>query len=127
VIRRAAVLLGAPVLVAAAVAAPLALWRGPYHWLCAAVAVALIVPPGLLTLIVAERMRTRSAFGQVGALVVGTAGRLLVGFGGAVLVFVAAKPTFHDDAIVYWMWILGVYLTTLLIETMLLAGGPRGT
>jgi hypothetical protein len=126
VIRRAAVLLGVPILLAAAVATALGLWRGPYHWLCAAVAVGLVVPPGIVTLIVAERMRRGSPYGQVGALVIGTAVRLLVGFGGAVLVFALSKPTFHGDAIGFWMWVLGVYLTTLVVETILLAGRPHG-
>ena len=118
--RRAAVLLGVPILLAAAVAIPLGLWRGSHHWACAAIAVALVVPPGLVTLIVAERMRSGSPYGQVAALLLGTFGRLLVGFGGAVLVFVLSRPTFHGDAISFWMWILGVYLLTLITETVLL-------
>lgn len=119
--RRAAVLLGVPVLLAAIVAVPLGMWRGPHHWLAAAVAVGLVVSPGVVTLIAAEKLRGGSAAGQVAALVLGTAVRLLVGFGGAVLVFVLSKPTFHGDALGYWMWVLGVYLTTLVVETALLA------
>ena len=46
--------------------------------------------------------------------------RLLVGFGGAVLVFLLSKPTFHGDPISFWMWVLGVYLLTLIVETVLL-------
>jgi hypothetical protein len=121
VTRQAAVLLGVPVLLAMAVAVPLGLWRGSYHWLCAAIALGLVLPPGLITLLGAERMKRRSPYGQVGALVLGTFGRLLIGFGGAVLVFVLSKPTFHGDAISFWMWVLGVYLTTLVVETVLLA------
>jgi len=119
--RRAAVLVGVPVLLAAAVAVPLGLWRGTHHLLTAAVAIAVVVSPGLVTLFVSERLRRGSAAGQVAALVFGTAVRLLLGFGGAVLVFVLSKPTFHGDAIGFWMWVLGVYLTTLVVETVLLA------
>ena len=36
-IRRAAILLGVPVLLAVAFAIPLGLWRGEYQWLCAGV------------------------------------------------------------------------------------------
>ena len=118
---RAAILLGVPVVLAGVVAVPLGLWRGTYQWLCAAVATGLVVPPGLITLLVIERMRKGSPYGQVAALVVGTFGRLLIGFGGAVLVFVLARPTFHGDAISFWAWVLGVYLTTLAVETVLLA------
>ena len=46
--------------------------------------------------------------------------RLLIGFGGAVLVFVLSKPMFHADAISFWMWVLGAYLATLVVETLLL-------
>jgi hypothetical protein len=119
--RQAAVLLGVPVLLAAVAAVPLGLWRGPYQWVCAAVAVGLVIPPGLATLIAAERVSKSSPYAKVGTLVLGTFVRLLVGFGGAVVVFLLSKPTFHADAISYWAWVLGVYLTTLVVETVLLA------
>jgi hypothetical protein len=122
VIRRAVLLLGVPILVAALVAVPLGLWRGSYQWLCAAVAVALVVPPGLVTLVVAERLGKSSPYGRVGAVFLGTFVRLVVGFGGAVLVFLLSKPTFQADAISFWLWVLGAYLTTLVVETVLLAG-----
>jgi len=128
VIRRAAILLGVPVLAAVLAALPLSAWRGEYQLLCAAVAVALVVPPGVVTLIVADRFGKSSAYGRVGAVFVGTFVRLLVGFGGAVLVFMLNKPTFHADAISFWLWVLGIYLTTLVVETVLLAkpvGDPQ--
>lgn len=117
--RRAAVLVGVPLGLAVLVAVPLGLWRGSYQWLCAGIAVGLTVVPGLVTLIVAERMRN-SAFGPVVALFLGTFVRLVVGFGGAVLVFLVSKPTFHTDPWSYWLWVLGMYLTTLVVETVLL-------
>jgi hypothetical protein len=120
--RRAWVLAGVPLALAVLAAVPLGLWRGEYQWLCAAAALGLVIPPGVATLVIVERMRKGSAYAQVAALVVGTFARLFVGFGGAVVVFVVSKPTFHDDAISFWMWVLGVYLTTLVVETVLLAG-----
>jgi hypothetical protein len=117
--RRAAVLLGLPVLIAILAAVPLGLWRGSYQWLCAAIALGLVVPPGLLTLFASERLAQASPYARVGALVLGTVVRLLIGFGGAVLVFVLGKSTFQGDAISFWMWVLGAYLTTLLVETVL--------
>jgi hypothetical protein len=125
VIKRAAILLGLPVALAVLVAVPLGLVRGEYQWLCAAVAVGVVVPPGVLTLYASERLFRSSLLGPLLALVVGTFGRLLLGYGGAALIFFASKPTFHADPISYWAWVLGLYLATLAVETALLAK-PRG-
>ena len=128
-IRRAAILLGVPAALAALVAVPLGLVRGEYQWLCAAVAVALVVPPGLVTLVISDRLSVpssdpRAAYGRLVALVLGTFVRLVVGFGGAVAVFLLSKPTFHTDPLSFWFWVLGAYLTTLVVETVLLSGKP---
>jgi len=122
VIRRAAILLGVPLGCAVLAAIPLGMWRGNYQWLCATVAVVLVVPPGLITLILADRLARASLFGPLLALAIGTAVRVLVAFGGAVAVFLAAKPTFANDPFSFLAWLLGVYLTTLIVETVLLAG-----
>ncbi len=122
-IRRAAILLGVPVVAAAAVAGPVGLVAGSYQWLCAAVATAWIVPPGVVTLLVAERLAKASVVGPLLALVLGTAIRLVVGYGGAVLIFFGARPTFHTDPLSYFAWVLGLYLITLIVETILLAQG----
>ncbi len=133
-IRRPVVLVGVSVGVVALAAVPLGLWRGEYQWLCAGVALALTLPVGVFTLIVAERFGQTAVYGPFGpllALLIGTVGRLFVGFGGAVAVFVLTKPTFYAEPLTYWGWILGAYLTTLVVETALLArtrnratGGP---
>lgn len=120
-IRRAAILLGVPLGLSALFAIPLGLWRGEYQWLCAGVAVGLIVPAGLVTLVLAERLSRSSPFGALLALAVGTAVRLVMGFGGAVAVFLLARPAFHADPLSYCAWVLGVYLATLVVETVLLA------
>lgn len=120
-IRRGAILLGVPIVLAVLVAVPLGLWRGEYQWLCAAIAVGLVVPPGLLTLILADKLGRMSVFGPLLALAIGTALRLAVGFGGAVVVFLLGKPTFGADPMSYFGWLLGVYLVTLATETTLLA------
>lgn len=118
--RRAAILLGVPLLVVGVVALPLGLWRGEYQWLCAAVAVALTVPPGLVTLLIADRLAGSSPFGKVAAMAIGTFVRLVVGFGGAVLVFFASGDTFRANPVPYLGWTLGAYLTTLVVEMALL-------
>lgn len=120
-IRRAAILLGLPLALVVLVAVPLGLWRGEYQWLCAGVSVGLVIPPGVITLILADRFARTSLFGPLLALAIGTAVRLVVGFGGAVVVFLVSKPTFHSDPISFFGWLLGVYLTTLITETVLLA------
>jgi hypothetical protein len=126
VIRRVGILLGVPVVLALLVAVPLGLWRGEYQWLCAGVAVGLVVPPGLVTLILADRLARTSVFGPLLALALGTALRLAVGFGGAVVVFLATRPTFEADPVSFLAWLLGVYLTSLCVETVLLARAQPG-
>jgi hypothetical protein len=123
VIRRALLLVGITLGLAAAVAVPLGWWRGPYQWLCAAVALGLTVPPGLFTLLVAERLGRGTPAARVLAVVLGTVVRLAVGFGGGAVVFLAAGPTFRTDPISFWLWVLFAYLVTLVIETSLLSGG----
>lgn len=121
--RRVAILFGVPVLLAALVAVPLWLWRGEYQLLCATIAVVLIVPAAVGTLVVAERLARSSLYGPLLAVVIGTYGRIAIGFGGAAAVFLLSKPTFHADPFSYWGWVLGTYLTTLVVETVLLARG----
>jgi hypothetical protein len=121
VTRRVLLLIGLPVGLAAAVAVPLGLWRGPYQWLCAAVAVGLTVPPGLIALVLADRLRDSPA-ARVLAVVGGTFVRVVLGFGGGGLVFLAAGPTFRTDPISFWLWVLFAYLVALAVETSLLAG-----
>jgi len=123
VIRRVAIMLGVPVVLAVLVAYPLAQSRGPYHWLCAGVALALTVPVGLLTLVIASRSGNSAPFVQVAVLAVGTFARMLIGFGGAVVVFLAAGDTFRREPLVYFAWVLGAYLTTLIVEMSLLGRG----
>lgn len=117
---RVAILLGVPVVIAVLVAIPLGLLKGSIHWWCAGVALVLTVLPGLLTLILAERLAKSSPLGSMVALVVGTAVRVVVGFGGAAAVFFGAGDTFRGDPIVFWGWVLGSYLVTLAVETALL-------
>lgn len=128
--RRAAILLAVPLGLMVLVAVPLGLWRGPYQWLCAAVAAGLVIPPGVASLVLTERLSRWSPYGPLLALVIGTFGRVAVGFGGAALVFFLSKPAFTADPISYWLWVLGTYLITLLTETVLLArrmaGGVSG-
>jgi hypothetical protein len=118
--RRAAILAGVPLLLAVLVAVPLGLWRGSYQWLCAAVALALTVIPGFLTLALTERL-LRSPAGAVVALVLGPVVRLLAGFGGGVVVFYAAGDTFRREPVSFWGWVLGAYLVTLVVEMVLLS------
>lgn len=122
-IRQAAILFGVPVVLAVLVAVPLAQWRGPYQWLCAGVALGLTVPVGIVTLVVAKRLGKASPYGQITAMFLGTFVRLVVGFGGAVVVFFAAGDTFRAEPISFLGWVLGAYLTTLVVEIVLLGHG----
>ena len=124
--RRAVILLGVCATVVGLIALPVGMWRGSYHWLCAAVALALTATPAVVTLLVADRLAKGSPLGRVVALVLGPIVRLLVGFGGAVAVFYGAGDTFRAGPVVFWGWVLGTYLLTLIVETVLL-GRSQGT
>jgi hypothetical protein len=114
-----------PLFLALLIGLPLGLWLGPYQWLCAGIALALTVPPGVATLLVADRLSKSSAAGQVTALALGPIVRLLVGFGGAVLVFKLARSTFQTEPVSFWAWLLGAYLTTLVVETAMLGQSEK--
>jgi hypothetical protein len=120
VIRQAAILVCLPILILGFVAVPLGYLLGPYQWLCCGIAVGLTVPAGLLILLATRWLNHQSPYGRVVALVLGTFVRLLIGFGGGVLLFVAAGTTFRMEPISYWLWLLGAYLVSLTIETILL-------
>lgn len=124
--RRIAILFGVPTALAALVALPLWLWRGDYQLLCAAVAVAVVVPGGVATFVFAERFARVPPYGALLAVAVGTYGRIAIGFGGAAAVFFASKPTFHAEPLSFWGWVLGTYLATLVVETALLVRGRAG-
>lgn len=115
-----AILLGLPILIVGLVATPLGLVRGSYQWLCAGAAVALTVPAGFMTLLATGWLNKTSPYGQVIALFLGTFVRLVVGFGGGVLVFFAWGPTFRVDPMSFWLWLMGAYLTVLVVEMVLL-------
>lgn len=115
-----AILLGLPILIVGLVATPLGLVRGSYQWLCAGAAVALTVPAGFMTLLATGWLNKTSPYGQVIALFLGTFVRLVVGFGGGVLVFFAWGPTFRVDPMSFWLWLMGAYLSVLVVEMVLL-------
>jgi hypothetical protein len=121
VTRRLALLVCLPTLLAAVLVIPLWAWRGDYQLLCAVVAVVLVVPGAVGTFVVSERLAKIPPFGPLLAVVIGTYGRIVLGFGGAAVVFFASKPTFYSDPLSFWGWVLGTYLATLVVETVLLA------
>ncbi|WP_439626942.1 hypothetical protein [Gemmata sp.] len=118
--RRLAIMLCVPVLLAVAVAAPLAQWRGPQHGKFAAAAVALTVPVGMVTLRLAFRSGRVLVYGPVLAMAAGMFLRVAVGFGGAVLLLVAGGGAFRGEPLVFMGWVLGLYLTTLTVELALI-------
>ena len=80
----------------------------------------------MVTLLLAERLGKGSPYARVLPVVLGTLIRLAVGFGGGAVMFFASGATFRADPLSYWFWVLGAYLVTLVVETVLLArGGGR--
>ncbi|HJZ55198.1 MAG TPA: hypothetical protein VKE74_09580 [Gemmataceae bacterium] len=122
--RHALILVGLPLLLGLVAAVPVGLALGPRQWAFAAVAFGLSVPPGLVTLLLGEYLIRTSPFGRVLAVFAGTFVRLVAVFGGGVLVFVLAGPAERADRVAFWLWILFAYLSTLVVETGLMAHSP---
>jgi hypothetical protein len=126
VIRRIAILIGVSAGGAALAAVPLGLRYGEYQWWCAGIAIGLVVPPGVLTLLLAGRLARGTHFGPLVALAMGTVVRLGISFGGGVAVFLANRSMVSSDPFSFLAWLLGVYLAALTVETVLLAGLRAG-
>lgn len=118
--RSVAILVSLPVLLVCLVAAPLGMMRGPYQWLCSSVALALTLPPAVATFLASVKINRRSPYGRVVSLVMGTLVRVMVGFGGGLVVFFASGTTFREDPLSFWFWLMGAYLVTLAMESVLL-------
>jgi len=124
VTRNALILVGLPLLLGLVVGVPVGMALGPRQWAFAGIAFGLCVPPGLVTLLLGEYLIQTSPFGRVLAVFAGTFVRLVVAFGGGVLVFALAGPAERADRVAFWLWVLFAYLTTLVIETGLMARSP---
>lgn len=122
VTRKILLVAGLPILIGAAVAAPVGLLGGSAHWGFAAIAFGLCVPPGLVGLVLGDYVIRTSPLGRLLAVLVGSFVRLVVGFGGGMVVFLVAGPDGRADRIAFWLWVLFAYLTTLATETALMAG-----
>ena len=119
--RRLLIVVGIPILVGAVVAIPLGLALGSKQWAFAGIAFALCVPPGLAIVLLHAYLIRTSPFGRILAMAIGTFVRLVTGFGGGLVVFFLLRLEERSDKLAYWIWILFAYLTTLVMELMVLA------
>jgi hypothetical protein len=119
--RQLLLALAVPLLAGAVVAVPAGLLWGPAQWGLAAVAFGLCVPPGLAVLVLNDYLIRTSPFGRLAALAIGTFIRLAVGFGGGVLVLLLGGVEGRADKLAFVLWLLFAYLTTLAVETVVLA------
>lgn len=117
---RLLIVVGIPILVGAVVAIPLVLALGSKQWTFAGIAFALCVPPGLAIVILHDYLTQTSPFGRILAMAIGTFVRLVTGFGGGIVVFFLLRLEERSDKLAYWIWILFAYLTTLLVELIVL-------
>lgn len=124
-IRKLLLMIGLPLLIGGVVAVPIGWVRGPMQWTFAAIAFGLCLVPGLVVLAVSDYLIQTSPFGRILAVFIGTFVRLVVAFGGGVVVFLLAGPDDRVDRIAFWLWVLFAYLTTLTVETALMAGPLR--
>lgn len=114
---RQAAVLAAPAVLVMLAAVPF----GPVHLTAAAVAVGLTVPAAFGTFGLIRWMAARHPLGVAVGMMVGTALRLTVAFGGGAAAFLLA-PDLRSAGMVFWLWLLFAYLSSLLAETALLAG-----
>lgn len=119
--RKLLLTLGLPLVIGAVVAVPVGLTLGSTQWGYAAIAFGLCVPPGLAVVLLADYLSRTSQFGRVVAVFAGTFLRMVLGFGGGVVYFLVAGPEDRAGRIAFWLWVLFAYLTTLVVETVLLA------
>lgn len=118
--RSALILIGVPLAVGVIAGGTAGLIIGPRHWGFAAGAFGLCVPPGVVTLVLANYLIRSSPLGALLALTVGMAFRMVVGFGGAVVVILVGGFTDSADRVTFLIWVLFAYLVTLVVETVLL-------
>ena len=118
--RSALLLLGVPAAVGVIAGGAAGLLLGPRHWGFAAAAFGLCVPPGVVTLVLANYLIRSSPLGALLALFVGTAVRLVVGIGGAAAVILVGGVDDSPGRVAFLFWLLFAYLVTLVVETGLL-------
>jgi hypothetical protein len=113
-------------------ALPAVLVGGPVQVVAAVAAVGLTVPAAFGTFALTRWLAVRHPLGGAIGMLVGTAIRLLVAFVGGGAVFLLA-PGLRETGLVFWLWLLFAYLSSLLAETALLvraspvgAGGVPG-
>jgi hypothetical protein len=93
---------------------------GPAYGYAGVAAVGLCLPPALATVWWTGRLARRTRFAGLIGMAVGTAARTTVALGGGVALFWSV-PEFRERAYGFWGWVLGVYLTTLVTETVVLS------
>ncbi|HVK17487.1 MAG TPA: hypothetical protein VM533_11095 [Fimbriiglobus sp.] len=111
----------AAVLAAPALVVLIALPFGTTHVVSAAVAVGLTVPVAFGTFWLNRWMADRHPLGGVVGMLVGTVLRLAVAFAGGAAAFLLA-PDLRSAGLIFWLWLLFAYLSSLLAETALLVG-----
>ncbi len=120
--RALAAVVGVPLGAAVAAAALLSVWLEPRGVAASATcAVGVVVPPAVATVWLARRNAAAAPAARVAAVVLGMVVRLVVGLGGGLLAYAGLKRLMPVPPLLYWLWLLGIYLLTLLVETAALA------
>lgn len=118
---RQVAVLAAPAPVVMLTAVPFGFLGGTASVASAAVAVGLTVPVAFATFWLYRRVAARHPLGGVVGMLVGTVVRLAAAFGGGAAAFLLA-PDLRSAGLVFWLWLLFAYLSSLLAETVLLVG-----
>ncbi len=93
---------------------------GLSHWYAGIAAVLLCIVPAFMTVGITGHLATRTKFGGLIGMAIGTGIRTVTAVGGGAAAF-WSLPQFHEMKYGFWAWLLGTYLVTLITETAILA------
>jgi Na+(H+)/acetate symporter ActP len=125
-----AVILGLPSLVALVAGAAIGWFVDSGYFVDAVAAVALVLPVTLGSHTLTLFWQRRNPAGALLGMILGVILRALVIVAGGAGLFVGCQGEFQSRGLSLWVWVIGVYLSTLAVELSLLVrlrGGQGST
>lgn len=95
-------------------------WTDNPHGLAGVTAVFLCVPPACFTIVLTRWLAGRTKFAGLIGMAAGTGVRVVFAVGGGAGIYLAVSQ-FREWKYGFWAWVLGAYLTVLIVETAILS------